>query len=322
MRVYINDHFFEQLQLIYEEGVSDLFSSKAGSIKAVVELLSSLPLHIDLDEEILLKYLNENDIGQSFTSIRKLILKVAVRNQHLNQWQNFTEIPTDLNSYYFLSNHDGEDLTRKKGIVAKDVEYDGNSFYDYLTVADLEIEKDLSVLEDLIPPCNAMLIIDRYLFGPPFERKLKGLTEFITLFKSDLQIPFHLSILIASEDRNGRITTIKNDIDKAFQKLSSIPNIELELLVDNKISEHDRLIMTNYTSINIGKPFDGTKTKFNQKFLGRSNGNQSITDNYRDHRSKLREWQNFINLVPQQMGLQKTRWQTSKFKNRIFEILD
>ena len=294
----------------------------ASSIKAVVELLSSLPLHIDLGDEVLLKYLKGNDIGQSFTSIRNLILKLAVRNQHLKQWQDFTEIPTDLNSYYFLSNHDGEDLTKTKGIVAKDAKYDGSGFYETLTVADLQIEKDLSVLADSVPPCNAMVIIDKYLFGPPFERKLKGLTEFISLFKRDLQIPFHLSILFASEDKNGRIIAIKSNIDKAFEKLSGLPNVELELLVDNKIAEHDRLIMTNYTSINIGKPFDGTKTKFNQKFLGRSNGNQSIIDNYRDHKSKLLEWQRFINLIPPQMGLQKTRWQTSKFKNRIFEILE
>lgn len=109
-------------------------------------------------------------------------------------------------------------------------------------LTDEPIDDDWEPVKYSIPPVNAMLIIDSYIFGNPFEKKLKSLIEFVKLYKGNLSIPFHLTILFTLAQGNHHL------VKKAFQLLSDIGNIEIQLLADKNLPTSDRLIFTNYTS--------------------------------------------------------------------------
>ncbi len=319
MENYISKDYFPRLEELMVSAKEDILSGKASNLNILFQLLSALPLNIDLKNTDVVKYARSLLGNKAYDSFKDRIIMNALKNQKLKTC-DFIDIKTDIknpSAFYFLSDASVEAVDQSIGVVCKGLDYDGEEFYESCTVADLPISNDWKPISNSVPPANAMLLIDKYIFGSPVENKLKSLLEFIKLYKGSLKIPFHLSILFSNEHGNQNICT-KYQINNAFDELRKINNLEVRLYLDNNIPHHDRLIFTNYTTGNIGIPFAGFNTRFSQNFLGRSTSAEGVLRNYKHYKKDLISWNSFLLKIPNRMGNIQTIWETSNFENRLF----
>jgi hypothetical protein len=104
----------------------------------------------------------------------------------------------------------------------------------------------------------------------------------------------------------------------AFNKLSTLENIEVELILLKRNIPRDRVIYTNYSIIDIGHPFETTdiqnrKTVYNQMFIPQNNDFVKIKNKIDGFKNILNDWKKTINGI-----LKSDKMQTNPFKNRIF----
>jgi hypothetical protein len=321
MEVYVTEKYFDIFESLLVKAAKDILSNTPTNINCIFQLLSSLPLKVNISDTEREKY--QAILGnKQYTTFKDRIISYAIKNQRLyNDEYDYTSI-NNFNAYYFLDIDDTENPGLKNGIVVKDKTFDGTDFYADCTVTHQEIAGDFNLLVNNIPPTNAMLIIDKYIFGHPFVTKLERLISFLNLYKKqELSIPFHLTILCSYQ--NGRQTVCTPaQIQAAFERLSEIENLYFQIIIDDNIPQDDRLIFTNYTKGNIGHPFDNRETVFNQKFLGFENSAEKITKNYKVFVDNLKKWKTFINGVPKQMGAITMKYANNEFINRLFEFID
>lgn len=291
----------------------DILSGRITAKTSLFNLLMALPLNTEVREAINLEILREPK------SFKDYILKNAVKNNQLKEkCISGSDINFEnLSAYYFLDNDNANNFSKHNGIVCKGPSFKCDSFYNDCTITDLPISDSWDPIQAHIPPVNAMLIIDKYIFSP-LEKKLSNLISFIKLYKNKLDIPFHLSILFSSEIK-GKTNCTPSQIQKAFDEIQNIGNIEVRLYSDNNISTHDRLIFTNYTSGNIGIPFDNRDTRFTQNFIGVESSHEKIIKNYFNYKEDILKFQSYLSKIPKQMGSLKSIWETSTFSNRLFE---
>lgn len=318
MENFISQDYFPKLEELLVSATADILSGNATNLAALFQLLSALPLNIDLKELDVKKYAKSLIANKAYTSFKDRIVMNAIKNQQLKLCSLEGFEITNLSAFYFFNTINVDEISQTHGIVCKGLDYTGDEFYDDCTVADLPIDETWEQVKKTIPPVNAMLIIDQYIFGNPFPGKLASLIEFIKLYKANLKIPFHLSILFSSEKKGSTICNYAQII-KAFEKLSEINNLEIRFYLDNSIPKPDRLVYTNYTSGNIGHPFAPNDTRFSQNFLGRANKAVKITTNYTNYKKEVLYWNNFLNTIPSYIGSMSTKWETSAFINRLFE---
>lgn len=313
---YIAQDYFGKIEELLVNAKEDILTNKPSNINILFQLLSALPISTNIEEQEVKKYAKGIFGNKKYASFKDRIISNAIKNQRLNICHTPENIE-NYNAFYFFNNEAGEQIGNSNGIAIKDRAYDGSDFFNDCTVVDLPIENNWLGIADSIPPCNAMLIIDKYIFGNPFEEKLSSLKSFIEMYKANTQIKFHLSILF-SQENNGTICT-PTQIETAFNELCSINNLELQLFSDNRIPTRDRLFFTNYCSGNIGHPHDPGSTRFNQLFLGREDKKEKIRRNYKTYTEELNFWHSFIQRVPDRMGQIQTKWVSSNFTNRLFQ---
>lgn len=314
---YIAQDYFEKIEKLLIDAKNDILTNKPSNINILFQLLSALPIATNIEEQEVKKYAKGIFGNKNYTSFRDRIISNAIKNQRLKICHTPENIE-NYNAFYFFNNEAGNQIGNSNGIAVKDRAYDGSDFFNDCTVVNLPIENNWQAIAGSIPPCNAMLIIDKYIFGHPFEEKLRSLKSFIEMYKAHTQIKFHLSILF-SQENYGTICT-PDQIEKAFNELRSISNLELQLFSDNKIPTKDRLFFTNYCSGNIGHPHDKGQTRFNQLFLGREDRKDKIRRNYNIYMEELKSWHSFIQRIPDRIGQIKTKWMSSDFTNRIFQL--
>lgn len=198
--------------------------------------------------------------------------------------------------------------------MSKDEIFDCANFYENCTIADLKLKGDINELKEIVPPANAMIINDNYLFEDPV--KLPYLIDFIKLYKAELsEIKFQVSIFSYSSNAP--------QVTKAFQQIQEIdPNIQVEIiLTTNKTEKRDRQIYTNYATMNFGHPFEEKETHFSQNFLGVENDVSRIKINYANFISHLKMYKQKIDGTPETFGITQMKWKSEEFTNRLFEII-
>ena len=204
--------------------------------------------NIDIKEADVKKFAKEVFRNKSYSSFKDRIISHAIKNQRLEVC-DITIIENEIkhhSAFYFLNINNGHIIAENKGLALKDMNYNGTDFYDNCTVTDYPLENDWNVIAEFVPPCNSMLIVDKYIFGHPFQTKLQSIISFINLYKANVQIPFHLTIVFSSE-KNGNNICTPGQVQIAFEQIVQIGNIEVQLFLDNYIP-HDRLFLTNYSS--------------------------------------------------------------------------
>lgn len=319
MENYVAQDYFEKFDNLLEAAKKDILTNIPSNLNALFQLLLALPLFTDTTIEEIENYKRALNGNKHYSSFKDLIILHAIKKNQLKIC-SIAEIENRINNhsaFYFFNNAKGKEMASSHGVAVKDNQYNGETFYEGCTVADFPLSRDWQAITEFIPPCNSMFIVDKYVFGYPFEEKINGLTSFVKLYKAATKIPFHLTIVF-SQRRNERLICTTSQINSAFTKLKAIGNIEVQLFSNNSIPSDDRIILTNYCSGNIGHPFDGRRTRFNQNFLGRENIETKIIRNYRTYKTELRFWNSFINNIPNRRGEVRTKWTTSEFTNRLF----
>jgi hypothetical protein len=313
MENYISLDYFSKIEELLDVAKKDILTGKASNLTALFQLLSALPLHINLNNSEVESYAIELMGTKNFTSLKDFIITNALKNQQLRTSETLDI--TNKSAFYFLDKNNMEELSKSNGIVCKGKEYTCDDFFENCTLTDEPIDVNWQPIENSVPPVNAMLIIDSFIFSNPFEKKLKSLIEFVKLYKGNLSIPFHLTILFTLDKGHHHL------VKKAFQLLSEIGNIEVQLFADNNLPTSDRLIFTNYTSGNIGHPWDGRDTRFSQNFLGRDSNVERIRNNYKNYKRDLIKWNTVIKKIPGYFGVMQSKWETSTFTNRLFKAV-
>ncbi len=318
MECYVSQNYFPKLEELLISATQDILSGKASNLNVIFQLLSALTLNIDIKDLDIKKYAKSLVGNKEYNSFKDRIISNAIKNHRLKtcNFENWESKINNLSAFYFMNSEQTEGFSKTNGVVCKGNEYNGESFYEDCTVANLPIKGDWAPIINSIPPVNAMLIIDRYIFGNPFLIKLESLHDFIKVYKNNLEIPFHLSILFSRniDKKRNIITPSPGEIQNAFDNLSQINNLEIRFY-DSKIPIpiDDRLIYTNYTSGNIGHPWVKKETRFTQDFLGGEISSEKIRRNYEIYREELLRWNSFLNKANHEI------WETSKFNNRLFQ---
>jgi hypothetical protein len=301
MEVYLSEDYLPVLENILNEKCNDLFNiEKIYNIKSITKLITALPVFTDISFQKAKDLLENFNDQTNRNNIRSSLISSLINasNFYPINFNLTTEIP-NYSGYYFISDQKLAFNAEQKGLAIKNQNYKGEEYYNKLTCAHVNLEdNDYSSLNERIPPCNAMVIYDRYLFTP-FNKKFKNLKTFIEIFSKGLKIPFHLTLIFSS--KNGLDELISShDLIKCFSLLNQ-NNIQTQFIINNQNNEDrlssDRLIYTNYTTINIGHPFHKYRTVFNQNFLGSGYDEREIKKNYEMYKSDLSNFSKIIELA-------------------------
>lgn len=316
MEVFITDKYLNRLEVLFRTAQPDqLLDGKLTGLQSIRRLLLSLPLNTDLSVEDVTAIVKSSSGEKGYDSHKSIYIKQAVKNQCLNK-RSFSETDNIFNhsAFYFKSTCITAELSNSHGVAGKGGDFTGDSFYEDCSITNLSIDANWLPQEFQVPPVNAMILTDPYIFGDPFDFKLQRLNNFIRCFNRPRQLPFHLTIVFAA-DKGGKTQGTPVQVEKAFETLKGNGNIEVQLIACNK--DHDRLLYTNYTSGSIGNPFSRRNTVYNQNFLG-SGKPDIIKHNYYNYKTELSKLYTEIKNTPSKIGLLQTRWETSYFTNRIF----
>lgn len=321
MENFVDSAFLDRVELIFNSETKKFLIGEVNGALYLFRLLQALPMNINLSEQEKESLIANIDGNKAYSTYKELLLQHALKNQTLNIYPKNTEFPYSQkqSAYYFMGINNVDDIGSEFGIVCKDQNFDGFNFYNECTVNGYIFRGRWNEIE--FPPINSLLIIDRFIFGYPYEEKLKSLTDFVRVLKKDLKINLHITVVFAMDRRGLNITPAQ--VDNVYEILNSLGNIEPQLIVDNKMKDHDRWIFSNYTFSNVGLPFRdiNVETVFNQQFLGHGISELNIRQNYKNYIIQLKKWYKRINNIPPQIGLLRNRWENKGFTNRIFKVI-
>lgn len=318
MKVYIPMSYFSVFESLIRSAKDDFFSGKAINLNLIFHLFNSLPIRSDISN-VEIKKIAKSLIGNKQpSSFKEQIIWTALKNQRLSNSINFNDLSflKNLSAFYFLDYESTSDLAKYKGIACFGNKFSADYFFNNCNISDLKISNSWDEIEKYLPPTNALLIIDPYIFTPDKNiafKKIESLVKFIELYKAEISIPFHLTIF----SQIGEDGFSLDFLNKTFEKLKRIPNCQIQICLNKKLPTSDRRFFTNYTSGNIGHPFD-RDTVFNQNFLGVNTESHKIRSDYRQYQLELEKWSLCYKNTPKNLGLIQCKWETSEFVNRLF----
>lgn len=310
MEVFISELFLDKLSDI-EKGSPRNVIVTVDKIERIVT--SNLKISCNISIENAKNYYDVSG-SKSFDSIKQGCIHNAIKNGTYTYNDLTFEENNNNKAIYFYD----KSLPNKNnlGLVYIDTENKFDYFFGKCTVNSNPLKDDYEIIEDAAPPCNSMLIVDKYIFFEP--KKIKNLIRFINAYNNkELKIPFHLSIISSYENMNKSLPP--KNIRDAVSELDLVTNLNYGIYLDNRIPLDDRAIYTNYTKGSIGHPFDDRKTVFNQNFMATS---ERINKDYDDYLIDLKEWKNFIIKIPKTMGIIQTKYLNKiGFENRLFDSI-
>lgn len=319
MEIYINGDFINKLAII-EKAAFDLKDRKKIKliddidelIKAKLPIYGMFPAEFDsqINIETAINSAYEDHLTSRFMSL--------IKEEEFRFIDELPNEPKNRKAFYLLESDKINFENYGVACIHKLEVLD--DFYSQCTVPLAVLEKDYSIIEKSVPPCNSLFIIDKYIFAD--EKKFDNIVKYVNLFsQSNKKDKFHLSILCAPQINvagKKSIQIIPNNFNKASEKLSEIKNLDYCIYIDQSIPIDDRLIYTSYTSGAIGHPFDDRETRFSQKFIGTT---PNIKEEYNGFKDELRNWKNFLSKIPEKIGINPTKYGNYNLQNRIFDGL-
>lgn len=307
MNVYIDAEYFNIIEEQYEAQKGNFIYDTPDNLRSIFNLLTELKMHTTIPNNEINKYVEGLAGNKNYTSLKDVIIARSINKNQLNTVSSIDTV-NDYNAFYFVKNK----FSESNNVIVKDKTFDFQSFYENCTIQINPFFGSISELQKFLPPANAMIISDPYIFDEPHEIKIAKVCEFVNLLISNCtNIPFQLSILTRTDNINK--------VRRGFEELRKIDNLEIQIVTLGKREcERDRNIFTNYTSITWGHPFENKKTYFNQNFLAVENDALRISMNYTANKSQLDEMLKKINNTPEYIGLVQHKWQNAKFTNRLF----
>ena len=318
MNIYVDQLYFDVLEQLRTTLPKDnLSNNKAQNLKSIYNLFLALNIHTDITRDEVIENYKKGIGDKDYKTIKELILFAAVKSNIVTD----VDLATikDYNGFYFTQHNITSLNASGCGIVMKNESFDCTNFYENCKIADLKFKGDINELKEFVPPTNAMIIVDNYLFED--ANKIQNLIDFLNLYKGQLNdIKFQVSIFSYS-DRTATVTS-------AFDQLCIIDeNIQIQITLVTarpQGNDRDRQIYTNYATLNFGHPFENKETHFSQNFLGLENDKNRIKINYSNFKSHLKNCKDKITSTPQYFGPLQTqkKWESEKFTNRLFEMIN
>ncbi len=305
--LFISDIFFDSLDKTRKElegfSMLDNVDDKRKSFSRVKDLFEMGNIYTNIKKETILKY-KENIDGQT-KDIKHYILKLILKE---DGYQNKRELECEKNiedcilsnfCFFIDKNHeDCENLSQLEGKIIVGEDFLNSSFYLEQTFAGESTDENTIQVDKIRHPCTSLVIIDRYLFIDD-DRRPNKIPQFISFLKniipSELSKPFEVDIIIENKQKN--IINKYNQILKDFSN-----NISLHIYAVNKknffdYDESDRYLITNYSVINIGHPWD-RKTFISCNFYPSCDTKEKIKSSYATWIKKIIEAHNLIKTVP------------------------
>jgi len=332
MKVYVTPDFFEFMynyeqkakikadnssafDFATQEKIRNEYLSIQYNVRIIENIFTNLPCVIQAAS-----FFNSDDImlneptSRSTAFLNKILRKSDTIPKEISTTDDLLYVDDFLSMYFYLL----ECFDKKEfGIITKDANFQLNNFYNNANHAIMNFGGNFKDIIDLIPPTNSLLIIDKYIFGKPFQTKFEKLKQLIHLLKERCSaIDFNLTIIYYV--RNGACK--EPDLQVVYDYFCTVENIKFELIQIDYHNFHDRYLFTNYTLINIGLPFSDKPSTLTQFFVPSPNL-VSINDR------ELRSYKKYLFDIRQSINdtlsdFPNQRMANADFTNRLFDHLE
>jgi hypothetical protein len=311
MEIFVSEKFLDEFIVLEEDSFKNKDREKLSVYNKIYNLFNSgLFINSDISNDKIQTFFESNG-NKKINNIKNVIALIAVKSGKCKFINMPLESIPDFSAFYFVE----EPILygKNSGVVIIDDLKSLDNFYSNCTINSLNIGEDnYSLIADAVPPCNAMLIIDKYLFKG--SKKLENFLKYLHLYvKKDLDIPFQLTIISSYESNNMPLPTAV--FEKYTIELNKFHNLQYQILLDSRISIDDRKFYTNYTKANWGHPLD-RESIYNQNFIASSD---NVLRDYSDYCDDINKWKIFCTRIPKTMGSITTMYSNISFENRIFE---
>ncbi len=303
--LYISEIFLDSLDKKLDEVRSHSlldfdYSNKRKSLDRIIDLFFIGNIYSDIDEYTIDQFRNKSLNDYKFKDI--LLKKIIEEDSNKRIFEKgLKRNDCKLSNFCFFIDknyEDCENLSQTEGKIVIGDDFLNSSFYLEQTFAGEDTDENIIQVDKIRHPCTSLVIIDRYLFSDD-DRRPNKIPQFISFLKniipSELSKPFEVDIIIENKEKN--IINKYNQILKDFSN-----NISLHIYAVNKkyffnYDESDRYLITNYSTIYIGHPWD-RKTFISCNFYPSCDTKEKIKSSYATWIKKIIEAHNLIKTVP------------------------
>lgn len=330
--VFVTESFLNKFDVYHESlkqssilDVDGTNEDKNQSLYRIRDLLLSSNIYTDLKVEELAKYhtMPEGSYQKMVDFIfHKIIKDVTYTENSRKLISNKQQKDCKESNFCYFTNNNFEDCENQTKMSGKIIL--GNDFLNYpfflkqTFAAELTNEQIIQV-EKIKHPCSSLIIIDKYLFEdtPKRQPKIPNLIHFLKhLIPAGLSIPFELDIFIKNPENNAKVESKFNQILAAF------PNkLSLHIYAPKTVNHRDRCLITNYSVITIGHPFDDDQTSISCNFYPSNTNRQTIDAAYKTWLNNLTDANNLKNKTPEKYGYIKSIWPSDGKAHSIFSLV-
>lgn len=335
MKVYLTPEFLDLLysqeedvrknyakanDFIKQDNYRKLHNNITINISVIENIITNLPCVIKSESPAKYeKLLNNDPISRTEGFLKKILQKGNVDFSAITSDDDLLEVNDSISLYFYrLNNFDKKDW----GIISKDNSIDISRSYVDTQKAIISFSGNFYSIKDLIPPTNSLLILDKYIFGRPYEQKLQNLLLLINLLRDRCRnIDFHLTIIYSVISGSPRGICEEGNVQTAYDEIIKQKNIKVELIRIDNHRFRDRFIFTNYTLLSIGHPFENRVTTFLQSFIPSPSSTSPNDSELRSYNRYLYEIREFIQSTCKKFPDYRLA-NDNKFTNRLFEHLE
>ena len=344
---YVSDHFLDRLgsrrdelsQLSEISNFEELIPNELKSKERILTLLLNSIVITDLNENDLIdlriwfkklgsKGINNCKEAVYFKAIKSNRLKLSQftffkssREEDLVNADLLMQSTLKYNAIYFLDDNQANcrKASLKYGLSSYGKDYDFKDFFSAASVANYGITPELEELKELHLDANSLVIIDKYIFCDSTSKspKIPNVINAVKAFMNEsLGIKFQLDILTENNNNNKLFSKKANEL---LAGLGGSDKISIHIYSPISLKENDRFLLTNYSFINLGHPFDRASFMSSSIYLSQEN-KENLISAYCIWRKKL-EFAKLVSIsTPRKLGLINCVFKTDEETHRLFNL--
>jgi hypothetical protein len=205
--------------------------------------------------------------------------------------------------------------TEKEGRIHHSSNFLENNFFLNNSFPSEETNQDISKIDKLYHPCNSLVILDCYFFTD-FAKKKKNFFDFLhKIIPQKIELQFELDIIVDNPQNSLLVSSIYNEILIEFSNKLSL-HIYLPFKLKNKVS--DRYILTNYSVITIGHPFD-RNSHISSNFFPSNQNKEAVINSYNNLKERISFVKKIIDQTPDDFLSTRCKLKSDNSYHRIFK---
>lgn len=330
--IFVSEGFFENIdieskkipQLNIYSNDSEV-ENKFKSIQRIRDLLLVSNIYSDITDKSLVKY-HAKQFG-TYNNLKDLIFHRVIKDSNFTNGRKLfirqQKSDCDKSGFCYFTNQDTSECineSQQNGKIVLGKDFLKTPFYLEHTFASESTNDKIFQIEKSKHPCTGIIIIDKYLFNDAknHSKKIPNLISFLNeLIPKELINPFEIDIITQNDSKNQLFNSKFNQILEAFpNKLSLHIYAPISL---NQVT--DRYLITNYSILSIGHPFD-RDTNVSCNFFPSNNSTDAIKSSYKLWREKVHLAFDVIKNTPESMGFIQTIWKSDNLVHTIFDALE